>query len=93
LFVREHELKRDVSDARKQERFSVRNACNGICPQGIRAEALQGALDGGDVASAVVDDGYFHSMPFVLGRTLRKRLSRATAKRSARAKALNMAST
>src|SRR5947208_725710 len=50
----------------------------------LHAEALEGALDGGHIAGAVVEDGYFHSSPLVLGKTWRRRLSRDTAKRTAR---------
>src|SRR5260370_40118016 len=59
----------------------------------IPPETKQGALYRGYIACAVIDNRHFHSSPFVLGKTCRRRLSRDTAKRKARAKALNMAST
>ena len=59
----------------------------------LRAQATQGAFDRGDIASAVIEQGDVHRSSLVLGKTLRRRLSRETAKRSARAKALNSAST
>src|SRR5262249_23294829 len=61
-------------------------------PYRTRAKPLQRALDGGYVASAIVDERDGHSKPFVLGRTLLSRRSRLTANRKARAKALKMAS-
>ena len=60
---------------------------------GFRAKFLQGALDRGQIAGAVIDDGDFHSSPLVDGSTLRRRLSRETAKRSALANALKIDST
>ena len=59
----------------------------------LRAQAAQGAFDRGDIAGAVIEQGDVHRSSLVLGKTLRRRLSRETAKRSARAKALNSAST
>jgi len=59
----------------------------------VRAQAAQRAFDRGDIAGAVIEQGDVHRSSLVLGKTLRRRMSRETAKRSARAKALNRAST
>ena len=60
-------------------------------------EFLQSALDGWDIARTIVDEcngtGGIHRSSFVLGRIFLRRRSRLTAKRSARAKALNNPST
>ena len=59
----------------------------------LRGQAAQGAFDRGDIAGTVIEQGDAHRSSLVLGKTLRRRLSRETAKRSARANALNSAST
>ena len=89
--ARESERRNDRRPEESVRRRSLRHSAS--FARRFGAESLQRALDGGDVARAVVDQGDFHSSPFVLGSTLRKRLSRETAKRSARANALNRAST
>ena len=67
-------------------------------PSEVSRLALQGALDAGDVACTVVDEGdslclrVGHSRPFVLGSMSPSCLSREHATRRARAKALNNAS-
>ncbi len=59
----------------------------------LRSEVVQSARDGGNVACAIIDERGDHSSSLVLGRTSRRRLSRETANRSARANALNNDST
>ena len=80
-----------MSDAWKQERFGVGDAFRNARANRFRAETLERALDRGGVAGTVVDERDFHKRPLVLGKTLRRRLSRETAKRRARAKALKSA--
>jgi len=82
-----------MSDARKEQRLRACDAFGSGSTLRFRSEPLQGSLDRGDIACAVIQQGNFHSKPLVLGSTRRNLLSRATAKRRARAKALNMAST
>src|SRR5271169_174523 len=91
--VERADKRRVVADAWKEQRFGVGDAFRRSRAAAFRAETLQGPLDARDVASAIVDERHVHRSPFVLGRTLRRRLSRETAKRSARANALNIAST
>src|SRR5438270_6324123 len=81
-----------MSNAGEKQSLGLGDAFRSLGTDGLRAEALQGALDGSGVAGTVVDESDFHRRPFVLGKTLRRRLSRDTAKRRARAKALNSAS-
>jgi hypothetical protein len=82
----------DVANAGKKQGFGIRKGSGRAGAQRVRSETLQGALDGRNITRAVVEDGDLHRSPFVLGKTWRKRLSRETAKRSARAKALKIAS-
>lgn len=82
-----------VADAGKNQASSGGKVLGLIGDVDIRAEAAQGASDRSDVAGAIIDQSGDHSSSLVLGSTLRKRLSLETAKRRARAKALNTAST
>ena len=82
-----------MTNSRKQQGFRLGNAFGRRRAVRFSTEALEGALDGGHIAGAVVEDGNFHSSPLVLGKTWRRRLSRETAKRRARANALKIAST
>lgn len=82
-----------VADSREDDGVGGGEGFRCIGALWVCAEAAKGALDGGDVASAVVKEEKIHKRPFVLGRTRARRLSRETAKRNARAKTLNMAST
>ena len=59
---------------------------------GLDSLPRQRTLHRGQISCVVFNQRNLHSSPLVLGSTRRKRWSRATAKRSARAKALNMAS-
>ena len=81
-----------VTNAGKEQSVRLVDALRSLRADRLRSEALEGALDGGGIAGAVVDERDSHRRPLVLGRTLRRRLSRETAKRRARAKALNSAS-
>src|SRR5216683_1575960 len=57
-----------MTHAGQQESLRFRNAIGRTCSLGLRAEALEGALDGWDIAGAIVNDRYFHSNPLVLGK-------------------------
>lgn len=59
----------------------------------FHAESPKCRGDRRNIAGTIVDQNDVHSNSFVLGSTFRNRLSRDTAKRSARANALNTAST
>ena len=74
---------------------SPRDLLRGVRPRRFGAKFVQSPFDASNVPRAVVDqcDSRPHSNPFVLGKTFRSRLSRETANRRARAKALNSAST
>jgi hypothetical protein len=82
-----------VADPGKKKRFGIRNALRRTGALRGGAETLQSPLDTRDITRAIVNERDVHKRPLVLGRTLRRRLSRETAKRRARANALNMAST
>src|SRR6266851_4464929 len=82
-----------MTDAGEEQGFRFGNTFWRSRAVRFSAEPLESAFDGGHIAGAIVEDGNFHSSPLVLGKTLRRRLSRETAKRSARANALKMAST
>jgi len=56
-------------------------------------ETLEGAFNRRQIPRTVIEDSHFHSRPLVLGNTRRSLRSRDTAKRSARANALKIAST
>lgn len=79
--------------ARKHEHFRRRNFRRLARDGDSSSELAEGPFYGRHVAGAVVDQRDVHNSSFVLGSTLRSRLSRDTAKRSARAKALKRAST
>src|SRR5262249_36455377 len=81
-----------VADARKNDRRCIRKSFR-LC-DALRGcvEPLQCAFNGRHVARTVVNEGDVHNSSLVLGKTFLSRLSRLTAKRSARAKALNIAS-
>ena len=83
----------EVSYAGKNDGFGAGDLFGADGALGFGAEFLQGAFDRRQIAGAVIDDSDFHSRPLVDGRTLRRRLSRETAKRSALAKALKIDST
>ena len=86
----------EMAHAWKNKRLSLIDLFRRTRANRFGAEFLQRALDAGDVSRAVVDEcdcARRHSNPFVLGSTPRSRLSRETAKRNARANALNSAST
>jgi len=93
VIVESADQRGEVTNARKDEGFGVGDFGGGVGALGLSAEAMERAFDGSDVACAIVNKRNFHKRPFVLGRTLRKRLSCETANRSARAKALKIAST
>src|SRR5437667_7141813 len=93
LFIESANQRSIMTHAGQQQNFGMRNTLRRIRSLGFRAEALEGALDGRNIASPIIDDRYFHSSPLVLGKIFRKRWSRETAKRRARAEALNIAST
>src|SRR5580692_3520191 len=78
-----------VADAGKNDGFGAGERLRRIGTLRSHAKTLQGPLHACDVTCAVIEQGDLHRRPFVLGRTLRRRLSRETAKRSARANALN----
>ena len=78
--------------AGKQQGLRFLDALRRACTRGLRAEPLERSLHRGDVSYSIVNQSEFHISPLVLGSTRRRRLSRATAKRNARAKALNMVS-
>src|SRR5262249_38103452 len=83
----------EVSNAGQQQHAGVANTFRRKAWNRCDTEPLQSSCDRCDIARSVVDEGNLHSNPLVLGKTRRSRLSRETAKRSARAKALNTAST
>src|SRR4029077_12767843 len=93
FFVEGTNQRRVMTDAGKKQRVRVGNVFRGAGSQRFCSEPLERALDGGNIASAVVQYGHYHRSPLVLGKIFRKRLSRVTAKRRARANALNIAST
>ena len=82
-----------MANAWKNKALSGGNVLGVIGAHNRSAQAAQRAPHGGDVARAVIDQRNIHRSSFVLGSTLRNRLSRETAKRSARANALKSAST
>src|SRR5208283_3541094 len=82
-----------VAHAREDEAFGFGNRLRPVGGDDVRAQAAQGAFHRGDIAGAVIEQGDVHGSSLVLGKTLRRRVSRETAKRSARANALNSAST
>ena len=81
-----------MADAGEQKRLGIGDTFRSSTANRFRAETLESTFNGSSVAGAVIDESDFHRRPFVLGKTLRRRLSRDTAKRRARAKALNSAS-
>src|SRR6201999_2282605 len=91
LFVERPNECGKVTNSGKNKRARLIDLLWRIRARGFRAKFLQRAFDAGHVARTVVDqcDGRLHSKPFVLGSTLRSRLSRETANRRARANALN----
>jgi hypothetical protein len=93
FFVEGANQRRVMTDAGKEQGVRVGNAFRRTGSQRFRSEALERALDGGNIAGAVIENSHFHNSPLVLGKIFRKRLSRVTAERKARANALNMAST
>ena len=93
LLVERANQRAEVSHARQDQHFGVADGSRSVGAARFGAEFLQRALHRREVAGAVIDERDFHSSPFVLGRTCFSRLSRDTANRSARANALNMAST
>src|SRR5260370_2921842 len=93
LFVKSTNEGSVMPNAGEEQRLRFGNTLGRIGTVRLRAEALERALDGRHIARAIVENGHFHRSPFVLGKTWRRRLSRETAKRRARAKALKMAST
>ena len=83
----------EVSDSGKHDRFRRGQLRRLDRALGFRAQSAQRAFDRRQIPGAVVDDGDFHSSPFVDGSTRRSCLSRVTAKRSAFANALKIDST
>jgi len=81
-----------VTDTGEQQRLGPADTLRRIGALRFRAKLLERPLHRGNVSRPIVDQRHFHKSPFVLGRILRSRLSRVTAKRSALAKALNIAS-
>jgi len=82
-----------VANAGQDEALGFGDRFRPIGGEYLRTQAAQRPFDRGDIACSVIEQGDVHSNSLVLGSTLRRRLSRETAKRSARAKALNSAST
>ena len=82
-----------VADSGQDDCVSRREGFRRVGALRVCAEAAEGPFNRGDVAGPVVKQEKIHRRPFVLGRTRARRLSRETANRSARANALNIAST
>ena len=82
-----------MSDARKNQRSRRRDLFWLGDAFRFRAQIAQRAPDRRQISGTVINDRKFHSSPFVVGKTRRNCRSRVTAKRSARAKALNITST
>src|SRR5579872_6245799 len=95
LFIEGADECGEMSDAGQNQCACFIDLIRCICAGRFGAQPLQCAFDARHIACAVVDecDRCLHRRPFVLGRTLRRRLSRETAKLSARANALKSAST
>src|SRR5215470_4252678 len=80
-----------VSHSRKDELVRTAHKLGVVRNDGVHMQMIECFLHGRQIAGLVIDDGD-HSNPFVLGNILASRLSREQAKRNARAKALNSAS-
>jgi len=81
-----------MADARENERACRSNLCGVGDTFCFGAKAAQRALYRRQISGTVIDDGKFHKSPLVVGKTRRSWRSRVTAKRRARAKALNITS-
>ncbi len=82
-----------MANAGKNKTLRACDSLGLIGSENLRTQTAQSALDRSDITGAVIEQRYLHKSSLVLGKTLRNRLSRETAKRSARAKALKRAST
>ena len=93
LFAQAGDESGEMPHARQNDRLRRAQLLRDDCAFRFRAQLSQGALDRRQIPGAVIDDRDLHSSPFVDGSTRRSCLSRVTAKRSAFANALKIAST
>ena len=82
-----------MSDSGQNQGSCGANIVAAIGGDDLGAKFSQRAFDRSDISRPVINHRNLHKSSLVLGSTLFKRLSRDTAKRSARANALKTAST